>query len=105
MAKAGPVRAVSVLSTGTVAIRPQHIATDGSPALWWALTERRWTAPLPINVFVIERDDGLVLFDTGQHRDSVTESGYFPAGPLRLLYRRLGRAEIGPGETLQQLMA
>jgi glyoxylase-like metal-dependent hydrolase (beta-lactamase superfamily II) len=96
---------VSVLSTGTVAIRPQHIATDGSPALWWALTERRWTAPLPINVFVIEHDDGLVLFDTGQHRDSVTDAGYFPAGPLRLLYRRLGRAEIGPDQTLTQRMA
>jgi len=105
MAKTGPIRKVSVVSTGRVAIRPQHIATDGSPALWWALTEREWTQPLPINVFVIERDDGLVLFDTGQHRDSVTDPGYFPRGPLRLLYCRLGHAEIGPDETLTQLMA
>jgi N-acyl homoserine lactone hydrolase len=105
MAKTGPIRNVSVVSTGRVAIRPQHVATDGSPALWWALTEREWTPPLPINVYVIERDDGLVLFDTGQHRDSVTDPDYFPGGPLRLLYRRLGRPEVGPDETLTRLMA
>jgi N-acyl homoserine lactone hydrolase len=105
MSKADPIRGVSVVSTGTVAVRPQHIVTDGSAALWWALTEREWTKPLPINAYVIEHDDGLVLFDTGQHRDSVTDPDYFPRGPLRLLYRRLGRVEIGPGETLTGLLA
>jgi N-acyl homoserine lactone hydrolase len=105
MSETDPIRGVSVVSTGTVAIRPQHIATHGSPALWWALTEREWTQPLPINAYIIEHADGLVLFDTGQHRDSVTDPDYFPRGPLRLLYRRLGRAEIGPEETLTGLMA
>jgi glyoxylase-like metal-dependent hydrolase (beta-lactamase superfamily II) len=105
MTKPHPIRRVSVVSTGKVVIRPQHVAADGSPALWWALTERRWTPALPINVFVIERDDGLVVFDTGQHRESVTDPDYFPGGPLRLLYRRLGRAEIGPGDTLTRLLA
>jgi glyoxylase-like metal-dependent hydrolase (beta-lactamase superfamily II) len=100
MPNSDPVSAVSVISTGTVAIRPQHIATDGSPALWWALTERQWTPPLPISVYVIEHQDGLVLFDTGQRPDSLTDPDYFPRGPLRALYRRLGRAEIGPDETL-----
>lgn len=105
MPKSDPISAVSVVSTGTVAIRPQHIATDGSPALWWALTERQWTQPLPISVYVIEHQDGLVLFDTGQHPDSLTDPDYFPRGPLRVLYRRLGRAEIGADETLTQQLA
>lgn len=105
MPKSDPINAVSVVSTGTVAIRPQHIATDGSPALWWALTERQWSQPLPISVYVIEHQDGLVLFDTGQRPDSLTDPDYFPRGPLRLLYRRLGRAEIGPDQTLTQQMA
>jgi hypothetical protein len=29
------------------------------------MTSRRWTGPRPINADVIERTDGLVLFDTG----------------------------------------
>ena len=105
MPKSDPINAVSVVSTGTVAIRPQHIATDGSPALWWALTERQWTQPLPISVYVIEHQDGLLLFDTGQRPDSLTDPDYFPRGPLRVLYRRLGRAEIGADETLTHQLA
>ena len=42
----------------------------------WMATSRSWTEPLPIQAFVIEHDDGLVLFDTGQDRASVTDPGY-----------------------------
>ena len=55
-----------MISTGTVDIRPQHVRADGTPPLWWLMTSRRWTGPRPINAFVIERADGLVLFDTGR---------------------------------------
>ena len=33
---------------------------------WWLLTSRRWTGPRPINAYVIEHRDGVVLFDTGR---------------------------------------
>ena len=68
--------------------------------LWWLLTSRRWTAPRPINVYVIEHRDGLVLFDTGQDRRSVTDPHYFPGGIVGFFYRRLARFAIGAGETL-----
>jgi N-acyl homoserine lactone hydrolase len=48
---------------------------------------------------VIEHRDGLVLFDTGQDRASVTDPGYFPGGMTGFLYGRLARFEIGPQET------
>ncbi len=96
---------VSVLSTGHVAIRPRHVRGTGSPMLWWLLTSRRWTAPRPINVYVIEHRDGLVLFDTGQDRRSVTDPHYFPGGIVGFFYRRLARFEVGPGDTLTAQLA
>jgi len=95
-----PVSRVSVISTGRVRIRPQHARSDRTPQLWWLLTSRRWTQPLPINVFVIEHRDGIVLFDAGQDRRSVTDPHYFPRGIVGWLYRRLARFDIGPEDTV-----
>jgi glyoxylase-like metal-dependent hydrolase (beta-lactamase superfamily II) len=91
---------VSVLSTGTVQIRPQHVESTGSPMGWWLLTSRRWTAPRPVNFYVIEHERGLVLFDTGQDRDSVTDPEYFPKGLVGWLYTRLARFAIDAEQTL-----
>lgn len=54
-----------------------------------------------MNVYVIEHARGLVLFDLGQDRASVTDpDAYFPGQPTRFLYDRLPRFQIGPRETL-----
>ncbi|MEU4339134.1 MBL fold metallo-hydrolase [Micromonospora lupini] len=95
-----PIKRVAVVSTGTVRIRPEHVETNGTPLLWWLNTSRRWTDPLPINVYVIEHDKGLVLFDTGQDRRSVTDPGYFPGGPAGHIYRRLATFDVPAGATL-----
>ena len=98
----GPISRVSVVSTGSVQIRPEHVQSDGSPLAWWLLTSRRWTAPRPINVYVIEHERGLVLFDTGQDRASVTDPAYFPPGLPGRLYARLARFAIAADQTLTQ---
>ncbi|MFG1867268.1 MBL fold metallo-hydrolase [Micromonospora arborensis] len=95
-----PIKRITVVSTGTVQIRPEHRETNGTPLLWWLNTSRRWTEPLPINVYVIEHDKGLVLFDTGQDRRSVTDPGYFPGGPAGHIYRRLAKFDVPAGATL-----
>jgi hypothetical protein len=64
---------VSVISTGTVEIHPEHAFGTGKPLYWWLLTSRRWLPPRPINVYFIEHANGLLLFDTGQDRASVTD--------------------------------
>src|SRR6185437_191193 len=97
---ASPVKAVSVISTGTVRIRPEHPYGTRKPLYWWLLTSRRWTPARPINVYVIEHAKGLILFDTGQDRASVTDDSYFPAGVAGYLYDRLARFDIGEDETL-----
>ncbi len=84
-----PVRRVSVVSTGQVQIRPDYEASTWRPVAWWLLASRRWTGPRPINAYTIEHRDGLVLFDTGQDRASVTDPGYFPRGMTGVLHGRL----------------
>ena len=67
----------------------RHESRVTSPPIWaqnlmlpplWALAKAFGvrTRPRPINAYVIEHRDGLVLFDTGQDRASVTDPGYFP---------------------------
>lgn len=103
---AGPVGAVSVFSTGTTRIHPQHANGSRIPMYAWILGSRRWTPPRPVNVYVIEHARGLVLFDLGQDRASVTDPGdYFPGRPIRFLYDRLARFRIGPQETLTAQLA
>jgi len=95
-----PITNVSVLSTGSVVIRPEHVGPTNLNLYVWLATSRRWTEPLPINVYVIEHRDGLVLFDTGQDRASVTDPGYFPGGLNGLIYSRLSKFSIPEHETL-----
>jgi glyoxylase-like metal-dependent hydrolase (beta-lactamase superfamily II) len=101
-----PIGAVSVISTGTTQIHPQHAFGSRIPTYAWILGSRSWTRPRPINVYIIEHADGLVLFDLGQDRASVTEpDAYFPGQPTRFFYDRLARFQIGPHETLTAQLA
>src|SRR4051795_6202378 len=100
MSSADPIARVSVISTGTVAIRPEHVGPTRKNLYVWLFTSRRWTEPLPINAYVIEHRKGLVLFDTGQDRASVTDPHYFPGGVNGLVYSRLAKFDIGPDQTL-----
>jgi N-acyl homoserine lactone hydrolase len=100
-----PVKAVSVISTGTVEIHPEHAFGTSKPLYWWLLTSRRWLPPRPINAYVIEHAKGLLLFDTGQDRASVTDHAYFPGGFTGVLYDRLAKFNIGEQETLTAQLA
>ena len=99
------MKAVSVISTGTVRIRPEHLYGSHKPLYWWLLTSRRWAPPRPINVYVIEHAKGLILFDTGQDRAAVLDSAYYPGGVTGYLYGRLARFEVGSQDTLTAQLA
>jgi len=86
-------------STGTVQIRPQHVGPTKLPPLVWLMTARHWTAPRPINVYVVKHEQGIVVFDTGQDRASVTNPDYFPKGLVGWLYSRLAKFQITESET------
>lgn len=97
---ADPISRVSVVSTGAVAIRPEHVGPTWKNTYFWLFTSTRWTEPRPVNAYVVEHRDGVVLFDTGQDRRSVTDPGYFPGGLNGLVYSRLAKFDIGPDDTL-----
>ena len=95
----GPVKSVSVISTGTGEGHWEHVYGTRKPALWWIFFGRRWVT-LPLNVYVIERSDGLILFDTGQNRAVVTDPDYWPPGFTGTIFRHIFRFHMGPEDTL-----
>jgi N-acyl homoserine lactone hydrolase len=88
-----------------VEIHPEQPYGTRKPVYWWLLTSRRWTPPRPINAYVIEHAEGLILFDTGQDRASVTDDSYFPGGFTGYLYDRLARFHIEEEDTLTAQLA
>lgn len=95
-----PIEDVWVISTGQVRIHPDHARRSWRPLPWWLFTSTTFTEPLPINVYVIAHRKGLVLFDTGQDRASVTDPRYFPGGIAGLLFKRLATFDIQAEDTL-----
>ncbi len=94
------VKAVSVITTGDGEVHHEHIYGTRRPELWWIFFGRRWVR-LPINVYVIDHEDALVLFDTGQDRAVVTDPDYYPDRITAFFYRHIFRdIRIGPEDTL-----
>jgi len=93
------VRKVSVISTGSGSIHPEHMYGTRKPAYWWILTSKQWV-PIPVNVFVLEHDDGIVLFDTGLDPRVISDPEYWRNRITRGFMSRIYRFEMGPDETL-----
>jgi len=94
------VKRIARFSTGTVDIHPQHAYRGHTPMYWWILTSRQWMTARPINVYVVEHTDGVVVFDTGQDRASVTDPDYFPDGATGIIYKRLATFHVNQDETI-----
>jgi glyoxylase-like metal-dependent hydrolase (beta-lactamase superfamily II) len=94
-----PIKSISVISTGSGEVHPEHIFGTRKPTLWWIFTSKRWVT-IPIYVFVIEHTQGLVLFDTGMDRAVITNSDYFPDKVTAFFMRHIFRFHLGPEDTL-----
>ena len=99
-----PISAVHVLSTGTAGQHPEHRYGSWKPKHWWALFSRKWIE-IPINVFVIDHRDGLLLFDTGLDPAVARNPRYVSTPVERFLARRIFRFEIGPDDALGRKLA
>lgn len=93
------VRNVDVITTGRGAGHPEHFYGTKKPTLWWIFTSKQWI-DIPINVFAIEHEDGLVLFDTGADPAVATDPDYWPDRITRLFMNRIFRFDIGPEDGL-----
>ena len=93
------VRGVHPFSTGRGFQHKEHREGSRLPQLWWVLTSKSWVG-LPISVFLIEHEKGLVLFDTGIDPAIVSDPGYISQAIGRFLLKRIFRFEVGPQDKL-----
>ncbi len=93
------VEDVHVFSTGSAKQHKEHRYGSRLPKSVWALTSRSWVE-LPINVFVIKHQDGLVLFDTGMDPAVISDANYVDSAIGRFFMRRVFQFAIGPDDTL-----
>jgi len=87
------IRSVSVLSSGSAEAHPEHQRGTWLPQWWWILTSRSWM-DVPVNFFVIEHRDGLVLFDTGLDPAIASDPNYITSPIGRFLLKRIFRFHI-----------
>jgi len=90
---------VHALSTGLVQVRrPQMASRRGGPGgLADMLLDPEWSGWLPIHVWVIEHDEGIIVVDTGETA-RVHDRGYHPR--WHPFYRRAARFSVRPEEEL-----
>lgn len=93
------IRRVSVITTGYGLGHREHLYGTRKPALWWIFFGRE-RVRVPINIYVIEHDDGLILFDTGVDPRVVTDSDYWPDRVTALFMRNIFEWDVGPEDNL-----
>lgn len=88
-----PIRKVTVVATGSGGLHPEHMRRSHKPTLWWIATSKEWVT-VPLNVFVIEHEDGLVLFDTGIDPAAATDPDYWPDPVTRWFMSHIFRFDV-----------
>lgn len=95
------VRAVHVVSTGSGEQHREHRYGSKKPRMWWVLTSQSWIQA-PVNAYLLEHRDGLVLFDTGMDPAIVSDPSYISSSLGRFLLNRIFRIYIGPDDCLSR---
>jgi glyoxylase-like metal-dependent hydrolase (beta-lactamase superfamily II) len=93
------VKSVRVFSTGSAEQHGEHRYGSRLPKTLWALMSRSWIE-IPINVFVIEHRNGLVLFDTGLDPAISADPDYISSPVGRFFLRKVFRLHVGPEDTV-----
>lgn len=94
-----PIADVRVFSTGSGEQHREHRYGSRLPKIWWALTSRSWIH-IPINVFLIEHRDGLVLFDAGMDPAIASDPNYVDSAIGRFFMKRVFRLHIRSDDSL-----
>lgn len=72
-----PMTTIHLIQTGSVKVKASQTRRMGSGGLGKVLFGRTWTDWLPINAWVIEHAEGIIVVDTGETART-SEPGYFP---------------------------
>jgi len=99
-----PIASVRVLSCGQAEQHKEHRYGSKMPQLWWVFFGRSWVS-LPLQCFLIEHCDGLVLFDTGIDPAIMTDKGYIKQAIGRFLLPRIFRFQITDADRIDRVLA
>jgi N-acyl homoserine lactone hydrolase len=95
------IKRVHVFSTDSGEQHKEHRYGSRLPVLWWILTSRSWIK-VPINAYVLEHRDGLVLFDAGMDPAIGSDPNYISSAIGRFLLHRIFRLHIAPEDALNK---
>ena len=87
------IASVRVLNCGRAEQHKEHRYGSRLPKLWWVFLGRSWV-PLPLQAFLIDHRDGLVLFDTGIDPAIMSDRGYIRQAIGRYLLPRIFRFHV-----------
>ena len=99
-----PIASVRVLQCGRAEQHKEHRYGSSLPQLWWVFFRRRWV-PLPLQCFLIEHRDGLVLFDTGIDPAIRSDKGYIKQAIGRFLIPRIFRFYLSMADRIDHVLA
>lgn len=98
------ISSVRVLSCGRAEQHEEHRYGSRLPQLWWVLFGRSWV-PLPLQCFLIEHRNGLVLFDTGIDPAIMFDKGYIRQAIGRFLLPRIFRFHVTETDRIDHVLA
>jgi len=98
-----PIASVRVLSCGRAEQHEEHRYGSKLPQLWWVLFGRSWV-PLPLQSFLIDHRDGLVLFDTGIDPAIMSDRGYIRQAIGRFLLPRIFRLHVTETDRIDHVL-
>jgi len=98
------IASVRVLNSGRAEQHKEHRYGSGLPQLWWVFFGRSWV-PLPLQCFLIEHRDGLVLFDTGIDPAIMSDKGYIKQAIGRFLLPRIFRLHVAETDRIDHVLA
>lgn len=99
-----PITSVRVLNCGRAELHKEHRYGSRLPQLWWVFFGRSWV-PLPLQCFLIEHSDRLVLFDTGIDPAILSDKDYIKQAIGRFLLPRIFRLQVAEGDRIDQVLA
>ena len=98
-----PIASVQVLNCGRAEQHREHRYGSRKPQLSWVFFGTSWV-PLPLQCFLIEHRDGLVLFDTGIDPAIVSDRRYIQQALGRFLLPRIFRLHVNESDRIDHVL-
>jgi N-acyl homoserine lactone hydrolase len=99
-----PIASVQVLNCGRAEQHKEHRYGTKMPRLWWVFFGRSWV-PLPLQCFLIEHREGLVLFDTGIDPAIMSDKGYIKQAIGRFLLPWIFKFHLTDRDRIDHVLA